>query len=160
MSHRLHWGRRNYKKEKIARSWSKTLQKAAESREYTKRRDLFWLSTALAATEKAGKIGLRLHPSEDFFWARKSLKWQVGEFVCKNDMCEAVSCSEMRGDVCPYESLLMREKVSLNSAVNSRLYKKKPIFQTFFFSYGCLNLLLFFFYSTVYEATQNSENKW
>lgn len=50
--------------------------------------------------EKAGKVvHVCGNPSADVFLARKSLKRQVGEFVYKNDMCEAVSCSEMKGDV-------------------------------------------------------------
>ena len=133
-------GTKKIQKGKIAKSESKTLQKVAKSREYTGRKDLFWLSTALAAPEKAGKV---VHVCGCFFGAKVSKA--TSRWVCsqKRYMCEAVSCLEMNGDVCRFESLLLREKVSLKSFhlplsfyiqrwIHAMPYIK-PNFQTFCF---------------------------
>lgn len=111
MSHRLHWGRRKYKKEKSPKAKVKHYKKSQRVESTQRERTCFDFQPRWRRQKRREKW----FTSADVFLARKSLKRQVGEFVRKKDMCEAVSCLEMNGDVCRFESLLLREKVSLKS---------------------------------------------
>lgn len=119
-------GTKKIQKGKIAKSESKTLQKVAKSREYTERKDLFWLSTALAAPEKAGKV---VHVCGCFFGAKVSKA--TSRRVCsqKRYVWSSVLFRNERRCLPLWKFVIEREGQSeiisfalklLNSAINSR----------------------------------------
>ena len=83
MSHRLHWGRRKYKKEKSPKAKVKHYKKSQRVESTQEERTCFDFQPRWRRQKRREKW----FTSADVFLARKSLKRQVGEFVRKKDIC-------------------------------------------------------------------------
>lgn len=83
MSHRLHWGRRKYKKERSPKAKVKHYKKSQRVESTQRERACFDFQPRWRRQKRREKW----FTSADVFLARKSLKRQVGEFVRKKDIC-------------------------------------------------------------------------